>query len=44
LATIGRRLGRPLDWDPAAERFVADPEADGLLSRQRRAGFELPVG
>ena len=44
LANIVRRLGRPLDWDPAAERFVADPEADGLLSRQRRAGFELPVG
>jgi hypothetical protein len=44
LANIVRRLGRPLDWDPAAERFRADPDADGLLSRPRRAGFELPVG
>jgi len=42
LANIVRRLGRPLDWNPVAERFVADPEADGLLSRPRRAGFELP--
>jgi len=42
LAGIARRLGRPLDWDPAAERFVSDPEADALLSRPRRAGFELP--
>jgi len=42
LAGIARRLGRPLDWDPAAERFVSDPEADAFLSRPRRAGFELP--
>ncbi|MFM8496886.1 MAG: hypothetical protein ACKOEM_15420 [Planctomycetia bacterium] len=44
LANIVRQIGRPLHWDPAAERFVADPEADGLLSRPRRAGFELPGG
>jgi hypothetical protein len=42
LANIVRQLGRPLDWDPVAERFPADPEADRLLSRPRRAGFELP--
>ncbi|MFM7243288.1 MAG: Gfo/Idh/MocA family protein [Planctomycetaceae bacterium] len=42
LAGIARRLGRPLEWDPAAERFVSDPEADALLARPRRAGFELP--
>ena len=44
LANIVRRIGRPLDWDPMAERFVADPAADALLSRPRRAGFELPEG
>jgi predicted dehydrogenase len=43
LAVIARRLGRPLEWSPDTERFVSDPEADGLLSRPRRAGFELPV-
>lgn len=42
LAGLARRLGRPLEWDPAAEVFVADAEADALLSRPRRAGFELP--
>jgi len=42
LANIVRRLRRPLDWDPAAERFVSDAAADRLLSRPRRAGFELP--
>jgi hypothetical protein len=42
LAGIARRLGRPLDWDPVAERFVSAPDADALLSRPRRAGFELP--
>ena len=43
LAGIARRLGRPLEWNPDTERFVSDPEADSLLSRARRAGFELPV-
>ena len=30
LINIARQLGRPLDWDPAAERFVGDDEANGL--------------
>ncbi|NBW96960.1 MAG: gfo/Idh/MocA family oxidoreductase [Planctomycetia bacterium] len=34
------KLGRPLKWDPAAERFVGDSEADALLSRPQRKGFE----
>ncbi len=42
LAGIARQVGRPLEWDPAAERFVNDAEADTLLSRPRRSGFELP--
>lgn len=42
LAGIARRLGRPLEWNPDTERFAADPEADALLARPRRVGFELP--
>ena len=41
LGNISCKLGRPLTWDPAAERFVSDPEADTLLSRPQRAGFEV---
>jgi predicted dehydrogenase len=43
LANIARKLNRRLRWDPAAERFVGDEEANGLLSRPRRKGYELPV-
>jgi predicted dehydrogenase len=42
LATMARELNRPLRWDPRHERFNADPEADALLDRPRRSGFELP--
>ena len=42
LANIARELNRPLNWDPKRERFVADPQADTLLDRPRRAGFVLP--
>jgi predicted dehydrogenase len=41
LGNISCRLGRKLAWDPAAERFVGDAEADALLSRPQRAGFEV---
>ena len=33
------KLGRPLTWDPVAERFENDPEANALLSRPERAGY-----
>jgi predicted dehydrogenase len=42
LANIVRELQRPLRWDPAEESFVNDSDADKLLSRLRRKGFELP--
>lgn len=42
LGNIGRRLGRNLNWDPAAEKFVGDDEANQLLDRPRRKGYELP--
>lgn len=42
LANIARELQRPLRWDPTQELFVNDSQADRLLSRDRRQGFELP--
>jgi hypothetical protein len=41
LANISMELGRKLKWDPAAERFVNDAEADALLSRTHREGYEI---
>jgi hypothetical protein len=29
-----------LKWNPETERFVDDAEADGMLSRPQRKGFE----
>lgn len=43
LANIARELERPLTWDPQAERFVGDAEAEALLDRERRTGFDLPT-
>lgn len=42
LLNICRDLGRKLEWDPTAERFPKDPEANKMLSRLRRKGYELP--
>jgi len=42
LVNITRELGRKLRWDPKAERFHDDDEANALLSRPRRKGYELP--
>ncbi|HYW43623.1 MAG TPA: hypothetical protein VE959_12250 [Bryobacteraceae bacterium] len=36
------RHGRKLKWDPKAEKFEGDDEANKLLWRPRRKGFELP--
>jgi hypothetical protein len=35
-------MGRVLTFDPAAERFVNDPEADKLLTRNYRAPYIVP--
>jgi predicted dehydrogenase len=43
LLNIAREAGRKLQWDPNAEQFVNDAEANKLLDRPRRAGFELPA-
>lgn len=42
LINICRKLGRKLEWDPVAEQFVGDDEANLMVSRPRRKGFELP--
>jgi len=36
------QVGQPLKWDPAAERFTNSAEANKLLDRPRRKGYELP--
>lgn len=36
------RVGEALKWDSDAERFTNCDEANRLLSRPRRAGYELP--
>ena len=45
LVNIARQLGRvgeTLHWDPVAERFTNCDEANELLWRPRRRGYELP--
>ena len=42
LANIMLRLGRKLKWDPEAEHFVGDAEADKMLDRKRRDPWQLP--
>jgi hypothetical protein len=38
---IAERLGRPLDWDPAQEQILNDPEAARWCDRPRRAPYVL---
>ena len=42
LANIAIRLGRQkLTWDPAKEEIVGDSEANAMLTRPQRAGYEI---
>ena len=41
LENVAMRLDRKVNWDPVAERFVNDPEADRMLSRAMRAPWHL---
>jgi hypothetical protein len=45
LANVTRELSRRLRFDPVADRFIDDDEANRhpSVSRPRRAGFELPT-
>ncbi|MBL7140713.1 MAG: Gfo/Idh/MocA family oxidoreductase [Planctomycetes bacterium] len=41
LCVIAMRLGRKVRWDPAAERFIDDPEADRLMDRAMRSPWGI---
>lgn len=41
LGHIATMLNRPLRWDPVAERFTGDDEANGMLDRAKRAPYRL---
>ncbi len=41
LTNIAAKLGRKLQWDPAAERFIDAPDADAMISRTMRAPWSL---
>ena len=38
---ISMKLGRPVTWDTATERFVKDDEANAMLSRHERAPYGI---
>ena len=42
LGNIARWLGRRLQWDPQNEQFIGDEEANQLLERPQRAGYQIP--
>ncbi len=37
------RVGRKLEFDPKTETFIGDKEADAMLTREYRKGFEVPA-
>ncbi len=43
LGNIALKVGRKLAWDTETETFKNDPEANALLTREPRKGFELPI-
>jgi predicted dehydrogenase len=43
IANISLRLGRKLKWDPDAEQFENDIEANGMLSRPMRSPWKLEM-
>ena len=42
LVNLTLRLQRRLKWDPVKEQFLGDDEANKLVDRPRRKGYELP--
>jgi len=42
LGNIAYKLERVLNFNPSSETFVNDPEADKMLTRNYRKGFEVP--
>ena len=42
MSNIAYRLGRSLEFDPKTEQFTSDAEANKLVKREYRKGFEVP--
>jgi len=42
-ANIAQWLGRDMKWDPVKEEFIGDAEANRMLSRKQREGWEIVV-
>jgi len=43
LAGIAARLGRKIQWDPAQERIVGDPQAQSFIDREKRNGYDIEM-
>jgi predicted dehydrogenase len=43
LGTLALRLGKKLEWDPKNLKCPNAPEADALIRRENRSGWEFPV-
>jgi predicted dehydrogenase len=43
LCNINLMLGRDLKWDPQAEEFIGDEQANALMSRPRRSPYTMEV-
>jgi predicted dehydrogenase len=41
LSNIAMRLGRALNWDPAKREIVGDDQANAMLARESRKGYEI---
>ena len=44
LGNIAMKTGRTVKWDPEAETFPGDAEAQRLMKRDQREGFETDTG
>ena len=42
LGNISYRLGRQLEFDPIAERFIGDEDANAMMTQQYRAPYLMP--
>ncbi|MEQ8847460.1 Gfo/Idh/MocA family oxidoreductase [Botrimarina sp.] len=41
LSNIALRLGRGVEWDPTEQRVVGDEQAQSMVAREQRAGYEI---
>ena len=43
LSNIAMRFGRAMKWDPVARQIIDDEQANTLLSRENRKGYEIDM-